>query len=96
MATLNISLTPELVNLINGKVESGMYHSASEVVREGLRLLREQDEIRRIRLEELRREVAIGTEQIERGEGTIFESGQAFMDHIEKEGLRILAERKRS
>lgn len=41
MAKLNISLTPELATLIKDKVSSGMYHSASEVVREGLRLLSE-------------------------------------------------------
>lgn len=65
---MNVSLTPELEQLINQKVATGMYHSASEVVREGLRLLREQDELKRIRTEELRREVMIGMEQARRGE----------------------------
>ena len=37
--TLNISLTPELDRFINARVASGRYQSASEVVREGLRLL---------------------------------------------------------
>jgi antitoxin ParD1/3/4 len=41
--SLNVSLTPELEQLIAEKVESGMYTTASEVVREGLRLLREAD-----------------------------------------------------
>jgi antitoxin ParD1/3/4 len=36
--TLNISLTPELEQFINARVDSGRYQSASEVVREGLRL----------------------------------------------------------
>lgn len=65
---MNVSLTPELEDLINTKVQSGMYHSASEVIREGLRLLKERDEIIRIRFEELRREIARGVEQAERGE----------------------------
>lgn len=88
MATLNISLTPELAALIDGKVTSGMYPTASEVVREGLRLLHEQDEIRRIRLEELRREIAVGTEQLERGEGTIYASGKDVADKIKAEGRK--------
>ena len=43
---MNVSLTPELVRFIDGKVESGLYNNASEVVREGLRLLKEQDDVR--------------------------------------------------
>ena len=43
---MNVSLTPELEKFIDGKVESGFYNNASEVVREGLRLLKEHDEIR--------------------------------------------------
>jgi putative addiction module CopG family antidote len=38
-------LTPELERFVDAKVESGLYNNASEVVREGLRLLKEQDEI---------------------------------------------------
>ena len=44
---MNVSLTPELEQFVQGKVESGLYNNASEVVREGLRLLKENDEIRR-------------------------------------------------
>lgn len=43
---MNVSLTPELERFVSEKVESGLYNNASEVVREGLRLLKEQDEIR--------------------------------------------------
>ena len=53
---MNVSLTVELEQLVNEKVASGMYHSASEVIREGLRLLNERDELPRIRREELRRD----------------------------------------
>ena len=66
---MNVSLTPELENMVNEKVQSGLYNSASEVVREALRLLKEQDELRRIRLEELRREIQVGIDELERGEG---------------------------
>lgn len=43
---MNVSLTPELEKFVEGKVESGLYNNASEVVREGLRLLKEHNEIR--------------------------------------------------
>lgn len=41
---MNISLTPELEQLVDDKVNTGMYQTASEVIREGLRLLRERDQ----------------------------------------------------
>lgn len=66
---MNVSLTPELEELVNQKVGSGMYHSASEVIREALRLLKEQDDLRQYRLEHLRKEIAIGLAQLDRGEG---------------------------
>ena len=43
---MNVSLTPELERFVHAKVESGLYNNASEVIREGLRLLKEHDEIR--------------------------------------------------
>ena len=64
---MNVSLTPELEKLVQEKVKSGRYLSASEVVREALRLLQEQDQLRELRLEELRKFVAVGIEQADRG-----------------------------
>jgi antitoxin ParD1/3/4 len=64
---MNVSLTPELERLVQEKVASGMYNSASEVVREALRLLHQHDELRRMQLEDLRREVAIGLEASRQG-----------------------------
>lgn len=52
---MNVSLTPELEKFINEKVASGMYYSASEVIREGLRLLKEQEALKAIRIEELKK-----------------------------------------
>lgn len=65
---MNIPLTPELERLVHEKVESGPYLSANEVVTEALRLLDERDRLRQMRLEELRKEIAIGIEQADRGE----------------------------
>jgi antitoxin ParD1/3/4 len=57
---MNISLTPQLEDLVKRKVESGLYVSASEVLREALRLLEERDRLKAIRLEELRAEIKKG------------------------------------
>ncbi len=59
---MNVNLTPQLEELVRAKVDSGMYTSASEVVREALRLMDEQDQLRRARMDELRHEVRKGLE----------------------------------
>jgi antitoxin ParD1/3/4 len=66
---VNISLTPELERLVDDKVKTGRYASASEVIREGLRLLEEQDEVKQLRLAEVRRKIDRGIEQLDRGLG---------------------------
>lgn len=65
---MNVSLTPELERYINEKVEGGSYRSASEVVRESVRLMQRVEEDRATRLAALRHEVGLGLAQIERGE----------------------------
>ena len=65
---MNVSLTPELENLIEQKVKAGMYNSASEVIRAGLRLLQEHEEIKYFSLKDLQYEVRKALEQIKRGE----------------------------
>jgi antitoxin ParD1/3/4 len=57
---MNVNLTPQLEELVRSKVSSGLYTSASEVVREALRLLEEQDRLRQLKVEELRREIRRG------------------------------------
>ena len=57
---MNVSLTPELEKYVSEKVESGLYHSASEVIREGLRLLKDQDALRKVRLHEVRQQIQEG------------------------------------
>ena len=57
---MNISLTPQLETLVKNKVESGHYGSASEVMREALRLLAERDMRQSVRIEELRAEIKKG------------------------------------
>lgn len=65
---MNVSLTKELEKFVNQEVSGGLYGSASEVVREALRLLKERE----TRLNILRKELAIGIEQADRGEWAPF------------------------
>jgi antitoxin ParD1/3/4 len=65
---MNVNLTPELEKLVREKVASGLYNNQSEVVREGLRLLVQQDRLREAHLVELRNALAAGLEQADRGE----------------------------
>ncbi|MBD6619279.1 type II toxin-antitoxin system ParD family antitoxin [Komarekiella sp. 'clone 1'] len=62
-------LTPELEQLIYDKVNSGRYPTASEVIREGLRLLDERDRLAEARLKELKQKIQIGIEELDRGAG---------------------------
>ncbi len=65
---MTIALPSELEELVNAKIQSGQYHSASEVIWEGLRLLEEKDALRQIKLERLRKDIAIGIDQADRGD----------------------------
>jgi antitoxin ParD1/3/4 len=72
--TMNVSLTPELEDFVNEKVRTGLYNSASEVVRESLRLLRRQDELEQLQLDELRRQIQTSIKQMDAGEGIPIET----------------------
>jgi antitoxin ParD1/3/4 len=65
---VNISLTPELEEYVEQKLKAGDYRDPSQVMNEALHLMKERDEERQRKLEDLRREIAIGLEQAERGE----------------------------
>ena len=72
--------------MVAEKVKSGLYNSASEVVREGLRLVREQDQLREIRLNELRAEIQKGIDSLERGEGRHYTSAAELVEEIKSRG----------
>jgi antitoxin ParD1/3/4 len=74
---MNVSLTPELEQLVHTIVQSGRYNSASEVVREALRIMEQRDEIRSIQLRELRSRMDRALGEAVRGEGT---DREAFME----------------
>lgn len=91
---MNVSLTKELENFISELVESGMYYSASEVVRDGLRLLKEQQALKKVRLDELRAEIMLGVEDLKNGRSQTFYSGDEVFDEIVKRGREKLEQKR--
>lgn len=81
---MNVSLTPELEKIVADRVTSGRYASASEVIREALRLLEERD-----RLNQLRKEVQLGLEQLDQGRRRSFDD-QA-LGRIKRQGRERVA-----
>jgi antitoxin ParD1/3/4 len=65
---MNVSLTPELEKFVSAKVESGRYNSASEVVREALRLLEEHDSVRAAQLVNFNKELGRRLAALDHGE----------------------------
>lgn len=65
---MNVSLTPELEEFVSTKVQTGRYNSASEVVREALRLLEEHDLARATQLAEFNQELGRRLASLDRGE----------------------------
>lgn len=65
---MNVSLTPELEQFVQSKVENGRYNSASEVVREALRLLEDHEKARTTQLAEFNKELGRRLASLDRGE----------------------------
>jgi antitoxin ParD1/3/4 len=59
---MNISLTPPLEKLVQDRVKSGRYASASEVIREALPLMEEKDRLLGAKLDQLREDIRGGLE----------------------------------
>jgi antitoxin ParD1/3/4 len=91
---MNVSLTPELEKLVQEKVARGLYQTASEVVCEGLRLLKERDD----RQTSLREAIQEGLTQLETGKyqeyttDTLTDLAQA----VKNRGRQRLAECQKS
>ena len=74
---MDISLTPKIMAWITDKVSQGMYGSSSEVIAEGIRLLKRQEEQRLAMTEDLRQELLVGTKQLDTGKSVLFDAAQA-------------------
>lgn len=73
---MNILLTQQLEELVQKKVTTGRSNSASEVIREALRLLEERDQIKDLQLQALKRDIGKGIRQADRGD--LVSGDQAF------------------
>jgi antitoxin ParD1/3/4 len=73
---MNVNLGPVFDQFIADLLKGGQYQSQSEVVREGLRMLKEREELKRLRIDELRREISRGGAQADRGE--LLDGDEAF------------------
>jgi antitoxin ParD1/3/4 len=89
---MNVSLTRKLEALVEERVRSGRYQSASEVVREALRLLEDFEEVRAVRIKELRKDLAAGLADLDRGRSVPFD--RKLADSIKAKGRKTLGRRR--
>jgi antitoxin ParD1/3/4 len=94
---MEISLTPEQVSFLDRQVKSGRFASAEDAISEAVSLLeqREADDLCGRSLDELRAEIQLGIDQLDRGEGIEVNEGnlRSFVEAIGKRGRARLAER---
>lgn len=88
--TKNISLTPRLEKYVAQKVASGRYQSASEVVREAIRIMEQHERS----LDDMRRKIAVGLDQARRGE--LLDGEAVFHELEERLATKLRSRRKRA
>jgi antitoxin ParD1/3/4 len=97
--SMNVSLTSELEKYIQKQVASQRYQTASEVVRQALRLMQNADEFDKARLDALRQDIQVGLNALDRGEYVTIRNEkdqQALFNRITREGrARLAAKLKR-
>lgn len=86
---MDLTLTPEAESLLNEHLRSGLYSSPGEVLQEALAALKQRDVLRQARLEELRREIALGIEEADRGELAPLD-----LDAVKTSGRELLARKR--
>ena len=92
MPTRNVNLTEHFDSFIETGIASGRFSNASEVVREGLRLLEQREREDKARIEWLRAAAREGFDQLDRGEGIEFESMDDFDVFMDQIGTEVSAE----
>jgi antitoxin ParD1/3/4 len=83
---MNVNLGPVFDEFVSEMLDSGLYQSQSEILREGLRLLKEREEEKRLRLAELRKQIALGGKQADRGQ--LVNGDQVFAQIRRRSGQR--------
>jgi antitoxin ParD1/3/4 len=87
---MNVNLGETFEKFVAKLIASGEYQSQSEVIRDGLRLLKERQELKAIRIEELRRHIGVGLDQVSRGDVAPLDIAK-----IKAEGRKRLAAQQR-
>jgi len=82
MPTRNIVLTDHQARLVEHLVASGRYQNASEVLREGLRLVEARETEEAARLDALREAARIGIADIEAGRFMTFDTAEMLDRHL--------------
>lgn len=82
MPTRNVVLTDRQAEIVTRLVASGRYQNASEVLREGLRLIERQEAEDKARLKALREAARIGIADIEAGRSRTFAAGGPLRRHL--------------
>ena len=88
---MNVSLTPELEKFVNDRVETGRYNSASEVVREALRLLEERDLARTAQLAGFNQELGRRLDKLDRGQHVEPGEARARLQRKSEQRRKIIA-----
>lgn len=87
---MNVHLGDTFDRFVADLLATGLYQSQSEVIREGLRLLKEREDLRQIRLKELRQEIQKGIDQLDRGEFTTYSNPGDLAKEIKAKGRERL------
>jgi antitoxin ParD1/3/4 len=82
MPTRNVVLTDHNEKMIESLVAGGRYQNASEVLRDGLRLVEEREAENAAKLAALRDAIRLGIESLEKGKYEEFESVDALAAHL--------------
>ena len=81
---MNVSLTPKLEGYVKQKLSSGLYNSASEIIREAFRLLEEQDSFKQLKFQQFKEELNQGITSLDAGHGRAFNK-----DNIKAKGRLV-------
>ena len=87
--SMNVSLPPELEARVRQRVESGMYGSASKVIREALRLFEAYEQVKTAKLDSLRQNIAKGLSDAKNGRAK-----EIDFENLKRQGRQLLQTHK--
>ena len=94
---MTITLPNEIERIINEQMAGGHFDSPAEVLRAGLQLLEEQEQLRQVKIENLRREIMKGVEDKKAGRYKVYDSADKMIEEIIGEAkIRLTQERRRA